>query len=269
MAALSSIRDTLEDILNIQLGDGYIDSTNQLRHINEGYREAAYRYNWPELYLRRGDVITANVDRYTLQSNFRKFDYLYSRGVLMQPTDLGAVRLNQYRYAVDKNSSQYILSDRPTTSSTAYTCSNSETAGTSVVVELDTVSGLSAGDEIYIVSTTPQFTIIESVDSTNTTITITFSNNISSSNKIYLAKEINSFGFFRTITDLSDAADTPILPSVAHTIIPYYAAYLYRMDKLEEEDAKKYLEFFDRRLADAFLSHAQTSTGPVGEFSIA
>lgn len=269
MPNLGDIRNRTEYILNLPTGDGYIDSSEQLDDINEAYQKSSYRYDWPEMQVRRGDIIIANVDRYDIQSNFRKFDYLFSRGQRLLPTSLADVRQADFKYAVDKNTDEYILSERPTTASTAFTTSNNETAGSAVVIELDTISGLSVGEEIYInSSSTPEYTIISAIDEGNKTITIKFKNNITSGDKIYRSVEIVSFSYYRALTLLSASGDVPIIPIVTHLNIANYAAYLYWDDKLEDKKAERFLNKWRTTLADAFLSHDKTSTGESNEFSI-
>jgi len=269
MAALSAIRDQLEYILNIPSGDAFIDSQNELDLINLAYQKSAYKYNWPHMLKRGGTVLAASVNRYSLPTAWRKFDYVFSEGDLKEETSLENIRFSSHKYAVDVNTSEIILSESPQSASTAYTTSNSETAGASVVIELNSVSGLSAGDEIFVNgTTTPEFSQIQSVDTTNTTITAKLSTNTTAGDKIYLSSQILAYGFYREVTNLSATTDVPLLPSATHYIIPYYAAYLY-FKKLEDEArAKLNLEIWTDELNDAWLAHDKISSGASNEFSL-
>ena len=145
MAALAVIRDYLEEIVDIKSGDVFIDSTYEDQIIQKGYEKTATRYDWPDHLKRDADVVIANVDRYSLPSDFRKFRFLFSRGSEKEETEFNNIPFQRLAYGVARDSSEYILTEIPQTASTALTLSNSETAGSTVVIELDTVSGLTAG----------------------------------------------------------------------------------------------------------------------------
>ena len=77
MPALSALRDRTELILSIPSTDSYVDSQTQLDDINTAYEMTAYRYDWPQLLVRRGRRILADQRKYANPSNFRKFHKLW------------------------------------------------------------------------------------------------------------------------------------------------------------------------------------------------
>src|SRR3990167_8960575 len=160
-------------MLSINTGDSYIDSTAQLDDINDGYEQTAYAYDWPSLLTRKGIVVVANLNQYALPSDFRKIRTLKLNGVTLTPTELEFLKRTRNTYTLDQTQGDVIVNPIPTTASTAYTLSNAESAGNAVTIELDTVSGLSQHDEIWIdsASGTDEFTIVSSVSSSATTIT--------------------------------------------------------------------------------------------------
>lgn len=269
MADLGAMRDQLEYILNIPQGDAFIDSTNELDLLNIAYRKSAYKYNWPHMIKRGGTVLAANVNRYALPTGWRKFDFVFNQGQLCEEVALEDIPFSSQAYAVDVATGEIIFSERPTTASTAYTTSNGETAGASVVVELSSVDGLAAGDEIFVNgTTTPEFSQIQSVDTAATTITVKLSTNTTAGDKIYLSNQIAYYGFYRTVTDLATSTDVTLLPSASHLIIPYYAAYLY-FKKLEDDGrAKINLETWQDELNDVWLAFDKISSGASNSFSI-
>ena len=267
MATTAELATFLESTLNIPTGDAFISSQYETDLLNLAYQKTAYRYNWPHMIKRGATVLAANVNRYTLPTNWRKFDFVYAQGQMLQEVALEDIPFSPYGYAVDVATSEIILSQRPTTASTAYTTSNGETAAASVVVELDTVSGLSAGDEVFVNgTTTPEISQIQSVDTAAVTITIKLTTNTTAGDKIYLLNQVLYYGFYRTVDALSGTV--ALLPSAAHLIIAYYAAYLY-FKKLEDDArAKINLEIWDDELKDVWLAFDKVSSGASNEFSV-
>ena len=133
------------EILRLQTGDPFIGTTRENQLVNEAYEKTAYRYDWPQLLKRDADIVVANLDRYTLPSDFRKMDFMFVQGSLHEETDLINLPFTPHRYAIVFDTSEYIINTAPTTASTAYTLDNAETAGNAVVIDLDTVDGLAAG----------------------------------------------------------------------------------------------------------------------------
>ena len=263
------MRDYLEEILNIDTGDAFIDSTYELQLLNKAYQKSAYKYDWPQLLKRDADVLIANVDRYPLNSDFRKFRFLFSSGSEKEETEFNNIRFDRHKYAVDQATDEYVLSERPQTASTPYTLQNSESAGSTVVVELDTVDGLAAGEEIFISDTsTSEFTQIQTVDTSAETITIKMVNSHTSGKILYRVVELNYFQYYHIITDLSTGTDVPALPSNTHFIIPHYAAYLYYKKLEDDAKAKPQLECWDMELAEAWKAFDKNSTGAVLTFSV-
>lgn len=268
MATTAQLGAFLEQTINIPSGDAFISSQYEADLLNLGYQKTAYRYNWPHLIKRGGTVLAANVNRYSLPTRWRKYDFVFNQGQLLEEVPLEDIRFSSHAYAVDVATGEIILSDRPTTASTAYTTSNSETAGASVVVELDTVSGLSAGDEIFVNgTTTPEFSQIQSVDTSANTITIKLVTNTTAGDKIYLSNQILYYGFYQAVPDLP-VGEITLLPGAAHLLIAYYAAYLY-FKKLEDDArAKINFEIWEDELKDVWLGFDKVSTGASNSFSI-
>jgi hypothetical protein len=211
----------------------------------------------------------ANVDRYTLPTDFRKFEFLRVQGAEQQETNLLNLSNSHNKYVVHLDTSEYQFRNIPTSASTAYTLSNSETAASSVTIELDTVDGLAAGEEIWVDgTTTDEFTIIQSVDTDNTTITAKLANNQSASDKLYRVKDIVYFAYYKTVTALSSDTDTPATPDSVDLIIPHYAAYLYYQDQRNEQAAVRHLNVWDTELKDAWLAFDRTSVGESNQFTL-
>ena len=269
MAAFSVQLDYLQEILGIESDDAFVDSTHEKQLINRAIQKTTEMYNWPEYLKRDADVIVANLNRYDIPSDFRKFDFMFVQGRPADPTSLQKVRTTKHSYAVDKDADEYITHVIPQTASTAYTLSNNETAASSVVIELDTVSGLNVQDEIWIDdSTSSEFTQIQSVDTTNTTITAKLANAHNAAIILYKTDQINFFGYYFDPTDLSSDSDIAKLPTTTHFILCYYAAYLYLTAKEEFTTAQGFLNTFTAQLSDAWLKHDKLSTGQSNEFTI-
>lgn len=266
---LSAIRDYLEGILNIPTGDSFIDSTYELQLIQKGYDKTAYLHDWPQFVKRDADVLIANVDRYDLPSDFRKMEYLFVNGQLHEPTSLRAVHYSPLHYTIVHDSSEYIFHTNPTSASTAYTLADNETAGSAVVIGLDTVDGLAAGDQIWINdSTSSEFTKIQSVDTDNTTITAKLANNHSSGIILYKLNEVAYFAYSKQTATLANTTDVPETPTSTHTAIAHYAAYLFYKDINETENAQNHLDIWKDEVEESWLAFDKSSTGEANEFTI-
>ena len=273
MATYATIKDHEEQLCNISSGDAYIDSTLQGEDILIAVRKTLYRYDWPEMMKRYADVIIANVDRYSLQTDFRKFRFLFAEVDLKKEVDLDYLPFSRHKFAIARDTGEYILSEQPSSDSTEYTTQNDETAGNTVVVELDTVDGLAAGDEIWIDGTAgKEFTVIQSVDTDNVTITIKFANNITAGDIIYKITEIIYFAYMKesaaTSAIIVTGTATPEGPEELHLVIPHYAAYLYFKRQGDDERAKLHYEVWSDEIRDIWLSHGKQSSGPSNQFSI-
>lgn len=267
---LSKLRDLTEDEINVPSGDSYIDSTRQLDDINTAYEFTAYNWNWPQTLIRRGVPIVANNQSYTTPSSFRKFRHLFVRGVEHDEVDFAELPFSKNAFAVDINPDfkDFWITTQPTDASDEYALTNNESAGNAVVIELDTVSGLAVGDEIYVDGTTPEFTIVAAVDTSAKTVTARLKAATGASKKLYRSNDIITFQYYRLVTLLSASTDTTILPDATDRIIPVYAAYLY-FDRLEEKDrAQAKLDKFNRLIETAWRGHDALSTGHVAQFSI-
>lgn len=267
---LAELRDRQEEEIKVPTGDAYIDSAVQLDDVNEAYKETAYAHNWPQLLTRAGIVAVANVGRYTLPTGFRKARYVRNQNKLVEEMDLDMLSVSRRKYSIDRINSEIILKEIPQSASTAYTLSNAETAASAVTIELDTVSGLSQGDEIFIDSAagTDEYAFVSSVSSSATTITARLRANKSASDILYLVREIIDIQYYRTITLLSATTDTMILPDVCDFIVPHYAAGLYFEREQQYDRAEKQFAIWKSRLDAAFISHDKNSTGQVTQFSI-
>ena len=268
-ATLAQMRDYLEEIVSAQNDTGFIDSTYQLQLLNKAYEKSAYKYNWPQTLKRWFDPLVANVDRYSLQSDWRKFIFVKQSGILLDLADVEDLKGGYNQYAVELDSDQYISALQPNAASDAYVTQNSESAGNAVVVELDTVDGLSAGDEIFISNTTSsEFTKIQSVDTAAETITVKLANSHTSGKSIYRVDDGMYMKYQKAVTALADTGDTPILPGETHLIIPHYAASLY-YEKLEEPDrATQQRGIWENELSDIWHGLGKIAAGQAGEMVI-
>src|SRR3990167_7733281 len=250
------------EILRLQTGDPFIGTTRENQLINEAYEKTAYSHDWPQLLVLDADIVVANLDRYTLPSNFRKMDFMFVQGALHEETDLIHLPFTPHRYAIALDTSEYIINTAPTTASTAYTLDNAETAGNAVVIDLDTVDGLAAGEDIWVDGTTTnEFTRVQSVDTANVTITARLANNQSSGDILYRVKDVVYFGYYKTVTALSADADASTLPDSCDLVIPHYAAYLYYRDQRNKEAADYHFEIWDSEIKLAWLAFDKGSTG--------
>ena len=269
MATLSTLRTHLQEILDIKSGDVFINSTYELELINQAYRLTAERHDFPQLLKRFADVIVAKLDRYDLQSDFRKFRFISVLRDEKEEVEFNNLRFSLHAFAVDRTVNEYVLRDIPQTASTPYTLSNSETAGDSVVIELDTVSGLIAGQEVFFDnSASSEFTIVQAVDSTNTTITARLVNSQASRKILYRVSEIIEFQYYKTPADLSSSGDVPLVPTPLQFTMLYYSAYLYFRKLQDNQSASNFKETFETELAEFFRSFDVSSTGHTNQFTL-
>ncbi|HEC66969.1 MAG TPA: hypothetical protein ENI23_16965 [bacterium] len=264
-----TLRSYLGLILSLPGGDSYIGSDTQTSDINRAYEKTAYVHDWPQMLIRLGIVITANVDRYPLPTGFRKFHHLKVEGIRFDETELDVLKRSRRKFAIDRNVSQFILSNFPSTASTAFTLSNSETAASAVTIELDTISGLSQYDEIWVDAATEadeEFTLVSSVDSDNTTITARLRAAKAASDILYRVREIIDIYFYRNVVLLSAASDTMLIPDELDFSVAHLAAY-YAYSRLEDfTSAKEHLAIWENDVQKAFLASDAQSTGAVGQF---
>lgn len=237
--------------------------------INKGYLKTAYKYNWPQTLKRGFDPVVANVNRYTLATDFRKFIFMRSQNMPMTPAEIENIIASSFgEYAVALDSLEYLLGTTPTAASTAFTFSGSVIAGNAIVITLNSVSGISAGDEIFISDTTlSEFTMVQSVDSTLSTITVKLKN--AHSNKtLYRVADGNYFQYQFQVTPLSAGSDVMVLPGDAHLAVPHYGAYLYYKDIEEPDKAASHLQIWTDEVDDAWLAWGKTIAGESGQFTI-
>ncbi len=269
-AQLSELRDALELELSIPAGSAYVDSVPELRDLRRAYEKTAEAYNWREFLTRVGIVKIANLDRYSLPANFRKARTIKLDNVTLGETEQDFIKKTRSSYLIDKVQNDIIVNPIPTTASSAFVLDDAETAGNAVVIDLDTVSGLSQFDEIWVdsVSGTDEFTIVSSVDSANTRITARLDANKSASDTLYRQDDILDIKYYRRVNTLSSASDTLLLPDSVDFIIIHYAAFLayYRLEQYTEGDKQK--ESWRSQLAEAWLAEGRGSTGYSNQFTL-
>lgn len=266
---LDAQRNYLQKITHTENDTNFADSAYELQLLNKAYEKSAYKYLWPQTLKRWFDAHVAYVDRYSLQSDFLKFVFLKSLGDDLEETEMESIDGGIEQYAVTLDSSQYILSSTPSEATDAFVTQDNESSGNAVVVLLDTVSGLAAGDEIFISNTTSsEFTKIQSVDTSAVTITVKLANSHTSGKSIYRIKDGNYFQYQKEITLLSAGADVAILPDTTHLIIPHYAAHLYYKDIEEGDKAKEHLQIWTDDLSEAWLLYSKTSAGSAGQMTL-
>jgi len=274
MAQLSEMRDFLEELIGTETGDSFIDSQFQLDLINLAARKTAYKYNWPQLLRRTGAAISANLDRYTLPTDLRKFEFVFQQGNLIEETSFDFLDFQKYSYSIGLDEGDIILKDIPDTSSTDYTTEHNESAGSSVTIRLDTVSGLAAGDKVYIddvsgTVTSDEFAVVESVDSDNKDVVITLAKSHNSTTKIRKTNDVLYMGYQRTVTNMSATSDTPDTPDELDLIIPYYAAYLFlRASEDTRGAAEANLIIWTEEVDSFWRAFSKNSTGPINQFYI-
>lgn len=254
---------------NLSDGTAFAGSVYEQQLLNRGYEKSAYAHDWPQTMKRYADAVIANVDRYSLQSDFRKFTFMRQQGFPVTETSVDHIITGSFgEYAVTLDSSEYLLATQPTTATTAYTFAGSYSAGSAVVVTLNSVDGIAAGDELFISDTSSsEFTKVQSVDTTNITVTIKLANS-HSAKTLYRVQDMVYFGYQKVITLLSAGSDVPILPSDTHLIIPHYSAYLYYKDIEEPDRAATHLEIWKDDLDDAWLAFDKTTAGESNQFTL-
>jgi len=251
--------------------DAYTGSQALKDDVQEAYKHTANSHDFPELLLRSGIVKIANLDRYSLPDNYRKARTIRIDGVKYDPVELENLKFTRRGYHIEKIQNDIILRPIPNEASSPFTLADNETAGTAVVVGLDTVSGLTQLDEIWIdsASGTDEFSIVSSIDSSAPSITTRLDSAKSASDVIYRVNQIIDIIYYRHVPVLSGTSDTILLPDDYDFILPHYAAYL-ALNRLEEyTQADKQLELYNRRSAEAFLANDKTSTGEALIFGIA
>ncbi|MEK7112861.1 MAG: hypothetical protein AAB875_06130, partial [Patescibacteria group bacterium] len=244
-----------------------MDSTPELDDILQAYYKTAYSFDWPQLLIKRGIRILADNKKYSLPSNVRKLHYVYVEGVKYEETELDYVHKMSRKFAIDRSTDEIVISSTPSSSATQYTMTNAESAGNAVTIELNSVSGLSAGDEIYIDDgTNPEVTYIQSIDSSGNTITARLDTSKSASTILYRGKDIIMIAYYRTVVDLSASGDEPLLPSVVHYPMLHYAAYLAyaRLEQFDEADRN--LKIWQEQMQDYWRAFDSNSTGAVTTF---
>lgn len=265
----AQIKSYLEEITHTQNDASFPGSLYEQQIVNKGYLKTAYRYSWPQTMKRFADVVVANVDRYSLQSDFHKFGFMVQQAMPLDPTDVEHVRKSFNEYATALDSNEYILANLPTTASTQFTFSGSYSAGNAVVITLASVTGISAGDEVFILDgvSNSEFTRVQSVDGTGITITVKL--RLSHSNvSLYRIDELNYFNYQKQVTPLSGSTDTPVTPGETHLSIPHYAAYLYYKDIEEPDRAATHMQTWEDEVDEAWLTWGKTEAGAVGEMTL-
>lgn len=267
-ATLTQLRTYLEEITHTANDATFPNSTYELQLLNLAYEKTAYKYDWPETIKRFADVVVAYVDRYSLQSDFRKFAFLRQQGIPLTKTQLEFLEGSFNKYVVQRDSGEYIMANQPTTASTPFTMSGSYSAGSAVVVTLDTVTGISPGDEVFISDTTSsEFTKVQAVDTTLLTITIKLANS-HNGKVLYRVPELNYFAYQKTVTALASGSDTPVLPGDTHFIMAHYAAYLYYKDIEEPDRAQMHKDIWTEGIDEAWLAFDKLATGESGELTV-
>lgn len=264
---LSVIRTYLEGLTGTTNDASYPGSTQELQDINRGYLKTAYKYNWPQTLKRNADVVTAQLDRYSLPTDFRRMVFMRQQGVRMFPTDVDHIYENaDENYAIALDSNQYILGHLPNTATTTYTMSGSYSSGSSVAVTLLSATGISAGDEIFISDgANSEFTRVQSVS--GAIITIALANNHSGVN-LYRIVECNYYQYQKQITPLSATTDVPVIPGETHLLIAEYAAYIY-YKRIEEPDrAQTHYQNWLEETDEAWLAWGRTEVGATGEMTL-
>lgn len=265
---LSELRDRLELMLSIPASSAYVDSTAELEDVNQGYELSAYAYDWPSLLDRKGIVKVANLDRYSLPSNFRKARTIKLDNVILTETELEFLKKTRNSYVIDQIQEDIILHEIPSAASTPYTLSNAESAGNAITIELDTVSGLSQHDEIWIdsASGTDEFTMVSSVGTLSIVARLDAAK--SASDILYRQNDIIDMLFYKRITLLSAAGDKTMLPGAIDYIMLHASAAL-AYERLEMfNEAQKQWDLWKERLADAWLATDKNSTGQTTNFSV-
>lgn len=258
------MRTYLEEITHTANDASFPGSVYELQLLNKAYMKTAYKYDWPETLKRAFDALIANVDRYSLQSDFRKFKFLFCQGAKLGKTEMEYIVNTFGKYAVTLDSNEYIIGQQPNTTTPVYNISGSISAGAAVTVTLDTVDGISAGDEIYINDgASSEFTKVQSVGTLNIVCKIV---NSHTGVPLYRTADGNYFQYQKTVTLLSSPTDVPVLPGETHLIIPHYAASLYYKDIQENDEATAHMSTWQGDIDEAWLAFDKLSAGESGEF---
>ena len=267
---LSELRDRLELMLSISAGSPYVDSTPELEDINEAFQATAYAYDWPSLLTRRGIVKVADLDRYSLPSDFRKARTVKLDNITLSETEHDFIKKTRHSYVVDRIQDDIIVNPIPTSASTAYTFDGAETAANAVTIDLDTVSGLTQHDEIWIdsVSGTDEFTMVSSIDSDNVRIVARLDSNKSASDVFYRVNDIIDIKYYRLVTLLSASSDVTLLPAALDYIMLFKAASLAYIRLEQYAEAKENEDRWRKEMQEAWLAMDKGSTGSVTQFSV-
>ena len=266
---VAQLRTQQELMLSLGLDDAYAGSSTELADIQEGYQATADSHDFPQLLVRRGIVIVANVNRYSLPTGFRKARTVKVLVITYDETELENLEGSRYKYAIDRENSEIVLSQIPSTASPAFTLSNAESAGNAVVIELDTTTGLSQYDEIFIdsASGTDEFSLVSSV-SAGVSITARLRAAKSASDILYRVKEIIDIEMYRSVPTLSLETETLLLPDAFDFVTLFYSAHMAYLHLEEWDNADKYLKLWREKVAEAWLAWDKSSTGTVTQFSI-
>lgn len=265
------LKDREELMLSIPSGNAYVNSTPQRDDIRTAYEKTAYAFDWPQFLVKRGIPIVANNKKYALPTvpTLRKIDYIYVLGVKHREVSLDMVHKTPNSYAVDLSTEELIISGQPSTDPTEYTLSNAESAGNEVVVELDSTTGLSVGDEVFLNdATNPEVTYIQSIVA-GTSVTVRLDSSKSASTILYRAKEIIMISYYRTVNTLTDDANEPLLPSAVHPVMLYWAVGNAYMRLEQYDEAQKNFDLWEREMRDYWRAFDSASSGPTNSFSIA
>ena len=249
MANLSIFSD-IQTYFQTIIGDTSINTTFQNDLINQGHEFIGYSFPWPFMKKLWATKILSYETQYDLPSDWREFDRLIVQGKEYSPVDREQLRDNSGVFYIDRVEDQILINPVPTTNQDSTTASNTETAGSDVVIEVADESIFAVGDEIYINSTVKQTSIISAVDATNSTITATINNAVQSSSSIWVLEDGIYAEYFKTSTKLSGASDTTDLPVWMRPAIAEYAAYLYFISIEDGTRASNWLNTFNTHLKE-------------------
>lgn len=265
---LGELRDRLELLISINTGDAYIDSTPELEDIQEAYKLTAYRYDWPTLLVRSGIAKVANLDRYSLPTTFRKARTVRLDNVTLEETELEFLKRSRQAYSIDRQQNDIILYTVPATASSAFTLQNSPSASNAAAITLDTGTGLSQLEEIWVdsASGTDEFTMVSSISGTALTARLTSAK--TAADIIYRQKDIIDLLFYRRVNTLSASGDVTLLPESVDYIMLHAAAAM-AFERLEMfDEAGRHWKLWEERLGDAWLASDKNSTGESNSFSV-
>ena len=133
---------------------------------------------------------------------------------------------------------------------------------------MDTVSGLTAHDEIWVdsASGTDEFTMVSAIGTLQITARLFAAK--SASDILYRQDDIIDLLFYRRIALLSASSDVTLLPGDVDRVLLHYAAYkgFARLELFDESE--KHFKIWERDIAEAWLSSGKNSTGAVTTFSV-